>query len=72
MNAQAKGGGKPMRADTNKEIQEEMVGVLTAISIVSKRLASRLLQLDTAEKPKEEDAADEQSQSNGEKERVDR
>lgn len=71
MNAQAKGGGKPMRADTNKEIQEEMVGVLTAISIVSKRLASRLLQLDTAEKPKE-DAADEQSQSNGEKERADR
>lgn len=29
-----------------KEMQEEMVGVLTAISIVSKRLAARLLQED--------------------------
>jgi hypothetical protein len=27
-----------------KEIQEELVGVLTAISIVSKRLANRLMQ----------------------------
>jgi hypothetical protein len=32
--------------NANKEIQEEMVGVLTAISIVSKRLANRLLDLD--------------------------
>lgn len=30
----------------NKDMQEEMVGVLTAISIVSKRLANRLSQLD--------------------------
>lgn len=30
----------------NKDMQEEMVGVLTAISIVSKRLANRLIQLD--------------------------
>ncbi len=30
----------------NKDMQEEMVGVLTAISIVSKRLANRLTQLD--------------------------
>jgi hypothetical protein len=30
----------------NKEMQDEMVGVLTAISIVSKRLANRLIQLD--------------------------
>ncbi|CQR75094.1 hypothetical protein SOV_35970 [Sporomusa ovata DSM 2662] len=29
----------------NQEIQEEMIGMLTAISIVSKRLASKLLQL---------------------------
>ena len=29
-----------------QEMQDEMVGVLTAISIVSKRLAHRLLQLD--------------------------
>lgn len=27
-----------------KEMQEELVGVLTAISIVSKRLANRLMQ----------------------------
>jgi len=30
----------------NKEMHEEMVGMLTAISIVSKRLANRLTQLD--------------------------
>ncbi len=46
MKTQAKEGDKPMKPDANKEIQEEMVGVLTAISIVSKRLANRLLQLD--------------------------
>ncbi len=57
-----------MRADTDKQIQQEMAGVLTAISIVSKRLASRLLQLDSAEKPEEGDAADEKSQCDGEKE----
>jgi len=33
-----------MGVKVNKEMQEEMVGVLTAISIVSKRLATRLLQ----------------------------
>lgn len=32
--------------NASKEIQDEMVGVLTAISIVSKRLASRLIDLD--------------------------
>jgi hypothetical protein len=37
-------GAEDMNA--NKEIQDEMVGVLTAISIVSKRLANRLLDLD--------------------------
>lgn len=37
-------GDKNMNA--SKEIQDEMVGVLTAISIVSKRLASRLIDLD--------------------------
>jgi hypothetical protein len=31
-----------MEAGVSKEMQEEMVGVLTAISIVSKRLAARL------------------------------
>ncbi|QNO13272.1 hypothetical protein HYG86_00485 [Alkalicella caledoniensis] len=32
--------------NATKELQEEMVGVLTAISIVSKRLACRLVELD--------------------------
>lgn len=31
--------------NANKEIQDEMIGVLTAISIVSKRLASRIIDL---------------------------
>lgn len=30
----------------SKELQEEMIGILTAISIVSKRLAARLLALE--------------------------
>lgn len=30
----------------NKEMQKEMIGILTSISIVSKRLADNLLQLD--------------------------
>ena len=41
MNAQLKA--------VDEELQEEMVGVLTAISIVSKRLASRLLKMDEEE-----------------------
>lgn len=54
-----KRGGKDMMNTANKEIQEEMVGVLTAISIVSKRLANRLIELeedetqDTTEKREE-------------------
>jgi hypothetical protein len=47
------GGGLDMtqkkedeNVNTSKEIQDEMVGVLTAISIVSKRLANRLIDLD--------------------------
>ena len=35
-----------MMNSANKELQEEMVGVLTAISIVSKRLAGRIIELD--------------------------
>jgi hypothetical protein len=46
MKAQAKEGEKNMDRDVTKEMQDEMVGVLTAISIVSKRLADRLLQLE--------------------------
>ena len=45
MKTQAKEGDKPMKPDANKEMQEEMVGVLTAISLVSKRLAKRLQQM---------------------------
>lgn len=33
-----------MEANLHKEMQDEMVGVLTAISIVSKRLATRLME----------------------------
>ncbi len=46
MKAQAKKGEKNMDRDVTKEMQDEMIGVLTAISIVSKRLADRLLQLE--------------------------
>lgn len=40
--------------EENQVIQEEMVGVLTAISIVSKRLAKRLSQLDEQNEKKGE------------------
>jgi hypothetical protein len=33
-----------MKRDENKDMQVEMVGVLTAISVVSKRLAARLME----------------------------
>lgn len=47
---------KEMQEEMNatKELQEEMVGVLTAISIVSKRLANRLLELDEEKEKKGE------------------
>ncbi|SCY26453.1 hypothetical protein [Alkaliphilus peptidifermentans] len=51
-------GEKEIMTGTNKEMQEEMVGVLTAISIVSKRLAKRLLELDE-EKSKKGEKKDE-------------
>lgn len=44
MTTQVKQGNKMIAACTHQEMQEEMVGVLTAISIVSKRLANRLTQ----------------------------
>ncbi|QRN86930.1 hypothetical protein JR334_07705 [Clostridia bacterium] len=47
-----KKGDENMNA--SKEIQDEMVGVLTAISIVSKRLANRLLELEEDEEKPEE------------------
>lgn len=55
MKSKAKEGEKKMMSGASKEIQEEMVGVLTAISIVSKRLASRLLQIDEESKEEGED-----------------
>lgn len=55
MKSKAKKGEKEMMSGASKEIQEEMVGVLTAISIVSRRLASRLLQLDEESKEEGED-----------------
>jgi hypothetical protein len=54
-----KKGDENMNA--SKEIQDEMVGVLTAISIVSKRLASRLLDLDN--KSEDEQKSEEQERS---------
>lgn len=50
----------------SKEIQDEMVGVLTAISIVSKRLANRLLNLDKENESEsmESDASNEELQAN--------
>lgn len=54
-----KKGDENMNA--SKEIQDEMVGVLTAISIVSKRLASRLLDLDS--ETEDEQKNDEQERS---------
>jgi len=42
-------GGNEMNSNAklvDREMQDEMVGVLTAISIVSRRLANKLLQLD--------------------------
>lgn len=39
------------KTSEQKEIQEEMVGVLNAISIVSKRLANRLIELEMDEEP---------------------
>lgn len=43
-----------MEANVNKEMQDEMVGVLTAISIVSKRLATRLIEQGEKENKKGE------------------
>ncbi|WP_196479846.1 hypothetical protein [Clostridium tyrobutyricum] len=48
-----------MEANANKEMQDEMVGVLTAISIVSKRLAKRLIE--QSEKNKEGEVRYEQN-----------
>lgn len=54
-----KKGDENMNA--SKEIQDEMVGVLTAISIVSKRLASRLLDLDSETEDEQKNKEQERS-----------
>ena len=52
-----------MMNSANKELQEEMVGVLTAISIVSKRLAGRIIELD---ENKEEDTTEKREEKTNE------
>jgi hypothetical protein len=54
MKTQGKEADKQINPDTNKEMQEEMVGILTAISIVSKRLANRLLKNMERKEPENE------------------
>ena len=58
-----KRGGKDMMNSANKELQEEMVGVLTAISIVSKRLAGRIIEMDGS---KEEDTTEKREEKTNE------
>ncbi|MGS0746176.1 hypothetical protein ACU70A_09580 [Syntrophomonas erecta subsp. sporosyntropha] len=54
MKTQGKEADKQMKPDANKEMQEEMVGILTAISIVSKRLANRLIKNMERKEPENE------------------
>jgi hypothetical protein len=54
MMTQGKEADKSMKPDANKEMQEEMVGILTAISIVSKRLANRLIKNMERKEPENE------------------
>ena len=54
MKTQGKEADKQINPDTNKEMQEEMVGILTAISIVSKRLANRLIKNMERKEPENE------------------
>ncbi|WP_200888059.1 hypothetical protein [Clostridium tyrobutyricum] len=44
-----------METGVNKDMQEEMVGVLTAISIVSRRLAARLKEQNQKEEGRSND-----------------
>jgi hypothetical protein len=51
---------------SNIELEEELVGILTAISVVSKRLAKKLLTLQTqADTSEEGGKANEQNERNG-------
>ena len=51
---------------SNKAVpDEELIGVLTAISVVSKRLARKLIQLDQTSQSQEGGEEDEQKERNG-------
>lgn len=49
----------------NNQTQEEMVGVLTAISVVSKRLAKQLLELERGDRQNDNDEEADNSKSRG-------
>lgn len=50
---------------TKAMTDEELIGVLTAISVVSKRLARKLIQLDQTSQSQEGGKNDEQNERNG-------
>ncbi|OQB15321.1 MAG: hypothetical protein BWY15_00692 [Firmicutes bacterium ADurb.Bin193] len=50
---------------TKAVTDEELIGVLTAISVVSKRLARKLIQLDQTSQSQEGGKNDEQNERNG-------
>ena len=50
---------------TKAMTDEELIGVLTAISVVSKRLARKLIQLDQTSQSQEGRKNDEQNERNG-------
>ena len=51
--------------DNRAVADEELIGVLTAISVVSKRLARKLIQLDQTSQSQEGGKNDEQNERNG-------
>ena len=52
-------------ANTKPVSDEELIGVLTAISVVSKRLARKLIQLNQTSQSQEGGKQDEQNERNG-------
>ena len=52
-------------ANTKPVSDEELIGVLTAISVVSRRLARKLIQLNQTSQSQEEGKRDEQNERNG-------
>ena len=51
--------------NTKPVSDEELIGVLTAISVVSKRLAKKLIQMNQASQSEEGGKHDEQNERNG-------